>query len=143
MHRTQEINELPVEETGLILFDKIFDERGELTVLEGARQLPFEVRRVFYVNNPKGERGNHAHKKLIELLIPMSGSLKVELDDGHTKQKFSLVSNSTGLIIPPMVWARQYDFSRDCSYLVLASEKYDEADYIRDHLDYTKLVSAR
>ena len=143
MHRTQEINELPVEETGLILFDKIFDERGELTVLEGARQLPFEVRRVFYVNNPKGERGNHAHKKLIELLIPMSGSLKVELDDGSTKQNFSLVSNSTGLLIPPMVWARQYDFSRDCSYLVLASEKYDESDYIRDHLDYTKLVSAR
>ena len=143
MHRMREVRETPIEETKLILFDKIFDERGELTVLEGAQQLPFEVRRVFYVNNPKGERGNHAHKKLFELLIPMSGSLKVELDDGSTKQNFSLVSNSTGLLIPPMVWARQYDFSRDCSYLVLASEKYDESDYIRDHLDYTKLVSAR
>ena len=139
MHRTQEINELPVKEPALILFDKIFDERGELTVLEGARQLPFEVRRVFYVNNPKGERGNHAHKKLIELLIPMSGSLKVELDDGHTRQNFSLVSDSTGLIIPPMVWARQYDFSSDCSYLVLASMKYSESDYLRNYSDFTRM----
>ena len=132
-----------VETFRLISFDKIVDERGEITVLETANHLPFEVKRLFYVKNPIGERGNHAHKTLIELLIPMSGSLTVEVEDGHNKQSFNLYPSGTGLLIPPMVWARQYDFSHDCTYLVLASEKYDESDYIRDHCDYTKLASAR
>ena len=71
----------------------------------------------------------------------MSGSLKVELEDGHNKQNFSLVSDSTGLIIPPMVWARQYDFSHDCTYLVLASMKYDESRLYPNHSDFTRTAS--
>ena len=132
-----------VETFKMISFDKIVDERGDITVLETMHHLPFEVKRLFYVRNPRGERGNHAHKTLNELLIPMSGSLTVEVEDGHNRQSFNLYPSGIGLLIPPMVWARQYAFSHDCTYLVLASEKYDESDYIRDHCEYIKLVSAR
>ena len=143
MLKSEKIKNSSIKAWRLISFEKIFDERGDLTVLEGKDQLPFEVKRLFYVRNPAGERGNHAHKTLIELLIPMSGSLTVEVEDGHNKQSFKLSPNGTGLLMPPMVWARQHGFSRDCTYLVVASNGYDESDYIRDYCDYIRLASAR
>ena len=143
MLKSEKIKNSSIKAWRLISFEKIFDERGDLTVLEGEDHLPFEVRRLFYLRNPVGERGNHAHKTLIELLIPMSGSLTVEVEDRHNKQSFKLSPNGTGLLIPPMVWARQHGFSRDCTYLVLASNEYDESDYIRDYCDYIRLASAR
>lgn len=143
MLKSEKIRNQTTKAWRLISFEKIFDERGQLTVLEGKDHLPFKVRRLFYVNNPSGVRGNHAHKTLIELLIPMSGSLTVEVEDGHNIQSFELSPNGTGLLIPPMIWARQHSFSRDCTYLVLASNGYAESDYIRDYRDYIKLASAR
>ena len=143
MQKSRKIKDNPAKTSQLISFDRIFDERGDLTVLEDDRHLPFDVKRVFYVNNPAGERGNHAHKRLHELLIPMTGTLAVDLDDGHTKQTFNLFPNGSGLLIPPMVWTRQYDFSDNCSYVVLASMKYSESDYLRNYSDFAEIKRAR
>jgi hypothetical protein len=139
MQQLTNIKGKSVEASRLISFNRISDERGELTVLEGDWHLPFKVKRVFYVNNPRGERGNHAHKRLHELLIPMFGSLTVELDDGHIQKTFNLFPNGTGLLIPPMVWARQYNFSHNCNYLVLASMKYTESDYLHNYSEFVEM----
>ena len=122
MLKSEKIRNQTTKAWRLISFEKIFDERGQLTVLEGKDHLPFKVRRLFYVNNPSGVRGNHAHKTLIELLIPMSGSLTVEVEDGHNIQSFELSPNGTGLLTAHDL-ARSIA-SRDCTYLVLASNGY-------------------
>jgi dTDP-4-dehydrorhamnose 3,5-epimerase-like enzyme len=111
------------------------DERGQLISLEGNKNIPFAMKRVYYIFNtqPFVRRGLHAHKKLEQLLICTSGSCSILLDDGQNKQTTRLDAPHDALFIGSMIWHEMYDFSADCVLMVVASDYYDEADYIRDY----------
>ena len=113
---------------------KIEDRRGNLSVLE-KETLPFEIKRVYYLYDvPSGSyRGGHAHKEQHEFLIALSGSFEVVLDDGIEKQRIMLNKPNQGLLIPTMMWRELENFSSGSVCLVLASDTFDEADYIRDY----------
>ena len=111
------------------------DERGQLVALEEHKEIPFEVKRVYYMYDTKEgvRRGFHAHKKLEQILICIHGSCKILLDDGTEKRIIPLDRPDEGLYIANDVWREMFDFSPDAVLMVLASELYDEADYIRDY----------
>ncbi len=100
--------------------------------------IPFECKRVFYLYNvpDKAKRGVHAHKELIQFLIPISGSFDVILKDSQNEQKISLTRPNEGLLIKPGIWSELENFSEGAVCLVLASDTYDEADYIRNYTDF-------
>ncbi len=114
------------------------DRQGDLSVVENRATIPFEVKRVYYLYDIPGgaERGGHAHKNLYQLLIAVSGSFTVILDDGRTKQSITLNRPYHGLFIVPGIWRELVDFSSGSNCLVLASEKYDENDYIRSYNEF-------
>lgn len=111
---------------------------GNITIAENNQQLPFSVKRVFYIYDIPGgkDRGAHAHKDCHQFLIAASGSFEVEVDDGKTKRTFTLNRPNMGLHVPPHIWASEKNFSSGCVCLVLTSHKYDENDYIRSYEDY-------
>lgn len=113
----------------------IHDPRGNLTFIEHSRQVPFDFRRVYYLYDVPGgsERGGHAHKDLHQFIIAMSGSFDVVLDDGHGKKRFHLNRSYNGLYVCPMMWREIDNFSSGSVCMVLASNLYDEDDYIRDY----------
>ena len=119
------------------------DERGSLIVLEGNDPAPFDIKRVYYLfGTKKGvARGFHAHKALKQLAVCVSGSCRFVLDNGLEKQDIVLDSPLKGLIIDKMIWHEMYDFSDDCVLMVLASEHYNESDYIRDYQEFLKAVN--
>ena len=114
---------------------KVADPRGNLTFVEGGRHVPFDIRRVFYLYDvPTGsDRGAHAHRALHQFLVCLSGSFDVALDDGTRRQTVHLNRPWQGLHVPPMIWASEVNFDPGSVCLVLASDVYDEADYIRDY----------
>lgn len=116
------------------------DRKGNLTVVENGATLPFDVKRVYYLYDvPGGEsRGAHAHKELSQLIIAASGSFSVTLDDGKCKRSFFLNRPHHGLYIKPGIWRDLADFSSGAVCLVLASEVYENKDYIRDYNDFKK-----
>lgn len=119
------------------------DRKGNLSVIEIYNTVPFDIRRVYYLYDvPGGEaRGGHAHKELNQLIVAASGSFSVTLDDGKVKRTFLLNRPYQGLLVVPGIWRELTDFSSGAVCLVLASEKYDEDDYIRDYnefLEYKK-----
>ncbi len=118
-----------------IEFQPIGDVRGELVALEGKRNIPFEIKRVYYMTglSPEIPRGFHAHRKLEQIAICVMGSCRFILDDGRFRKEVWLRTSRQGLYIGNMVWREMHDFTRDCVLMVLASEVYDEADYIRDY----------
>ena len=118
-----------------VSFPILGDERGSLTVLESEKNIPFEMRRVYYIaNTMQGvSRGFHAHKTLRQIAVCVSGRCKMLLDDGCEKAWVWLEPSSKGLFIEPYVWHEMHEFSSDCVLLVIASDYYDEADYIRDY----------
>ncbi|MEO5788699.1 MAG: FdtA/QdtA family cupin domain-containing protein [Gelidibacter sp.] len=118
----------------LIVLPKIEDPRGNLSVIEN-QTFPFEIKRVYYLYDvPSGAyRGGHAHKEQYELLIAVSGSFEVILDNGAKKETVMLNKPNIGLLIPTMVWRELQNFSSGSVCLVLASDVFDEADYIRDY----------
>lgn len=122
----------------------IGDHRGQLIAIEGARDIPFEIKRIFYIYGaqPNTPRGQHAHHKTRQYLIAVNGSCHVTLDDGVNKATYILNQPNLGLMQEAMIWGTMHDFSHDCVLLVLASEHYDEADYIRDYDQYLKVVGA-
>jgi dTDP-4-dehydrorhamnose 3,5-epimerase-like enzyme len=126
------------------LFDlpRIHDPRGNLTFVEAHRQIPFEIRRVYYLYDvPEGaERGGHAHRSLHQLIIATSGSFDVHLDDGSARQTLRLNRGHMGLYIQPMVWREIDHFSPDAVCMVLASDYYDEGDYYRDYAAFKRDV---
>ena len=119
------------------------DRKGNLSVVENGITVPFEVKRVYYLYDvPGGEsRGAHAHKNLKQLLIAASGSFTVTIDDGIVKRSFTLNRPYQGLLIVPGIWRELDDFSSGSVCLVLASEKYDAEDYIRDYDEFLKFKS--
>jgi len=126
----------------LIELPKIQDPRGNLTFIEGSSQIPFDIQRVYYLYDVPGgsERGGHAHKGLHQLIIAMSGSFDVVIDDGKDKKRIHLNRSYSGLYVCPMMWRELDNFSSGSVCMVLASNRYDEADYYRD---YGEFVLAR
>lgn len=114
------------------------DRKGNLSVVENGKDVPFSVKRVYYLYDvPGGEsRGGHAHKALRQLIVAVSGSFSVTLDDGKDKKTFVLNRPYQGLLVVPGIWRTLDDFSSGSVCLVLASEKYDEGDYIRDYEEF-------
>ncbi|AMV72661.1 FdtA/QdtA family cupin domain-containing protein [Desulfuromonas carbonis] len=131
-----------LEECRIVELPKIQDPRGNLTFIEGSQHVPFAIERVYYLYDVPGgaSRGGHAHKGLQQLIIAMSGSFDVVLNDGYGEQRFHLNRSYYGLYVCPMIWREIDNFSSGSVCLVLASNHYDEADYFRDYPDY---VAAR
>jgi hypothetical protein len=126
---------MPLSDCQLISLPKIQDPRGNLTFIEGSSHLGFDIRRVYYLYDVPGgaARGGHAHKELRQLIISMSGSFDVKLDDGQEKKTFHLNRPYFGLYVCPMIWRELDNFSSGSVCMVLASNIYDEADYYRDY----------
>lgn len=135
---------MSIEECRIIDLPKIADARGNLTFIEGSRHVPFDIKRVYYLYDVPGgaERGGHAHKALHQLIVAMSGSFDVVLDDGRNKKRIHLNRSYYGLYICPMIWREMDNFSSGAVCLVLASNFYDEADYYRDYTKFQKAVTA-
>ena len=133
---------LRLKDCHLIELPKIPDVRGNLTFIENERHIPFKIRRVYYLYDVPGGalRAGHAHKTLEQLLVAMSGSFDVTLDDGHHKEIFQLNRSYLGLYIPPMIWREISNFSSGSVCMALASDFYDEADYYRDYEEFLKAV---
>src|SRR5687767_10588784 len=129
-----------VYEAGLIYFPKIRNRAGNITPVENDKTIPFAVKRIFYLYDiPRGEsRGGHAHRSCIQLIIAASGSFEVLIDDGKTKRQFMLNRPDIGLYIPSGLWASEVNFSSGAICLVLASQEYLEADYIRNYDTFLK-----
>ncbi len=114
---------------------RISDPRGNLTFIEGDRHVPFTIRRVYYLYDVPGgaERGGHAHRHLEQLIVAMSGSFDVVLDDGTNRTRFHLNRSYNGLYVCPMTWRELDNFSSGSVCMVLASRPYEESDYYRDY----------
>lgn len=123
-------------------FQQHGDERGQLIALEEGKDVPFEVKRVYYMYDTKDgvRRGFHAHKSLEQILICVHGSCKILLDDGREKADVVLDCPYEGLYVSNVMWREMYDFSPDAVLMVLASEYYDECDYIRDYDEFLKYI---
>jgi dTDP-4-dehydrorhamnose 3,5-epimerase-like enzyme len=126
----------------LINFKSLGDERGDLVALEGNSEIPFDIKRVYYIfgTAPEVSRGFHAHKELVQVAICVAGSCIILMDDGRTKESITLNTPKYGVLIDKMQWHEMHDFSHDCVLLVLASDCYEENDYIRDYKNFIEKV---
>ncbi len=126
----------------IIEFPPLGDNRGHLVALEGGDMIPFDIKRVYYLFDTKGgvSRGYHAHKELEQVAVCVKGSCKFILDNGYEREEILLDRSTLGIYIGPMVWREMHDFSEDCVLLVLASQNYDESDYIRDYQNFTGMI---
>ena len=129
--------------TKLEEFKVLGDHRGQLVALEANRQIPFDVKRVFYIYGTQEgvPRGNHSHYKTKQFLVAVNGSCKVTLDNGKTKETFDLNRPNLGLFQDALIWGTMHDFSSDCVLMVLADEYYDASDYIRDYDKFLEIVN--
>jgi len=129
---------LKIDECKLLDLPKISDNRGNLTFIESNRHIPFDIRRVYYLYDIPGgsERGGHAHKVLRQLIIAVSGSFDILLDDGENKKTITLNRSYMGLYVCPMIWRELLNFSSGAVCMVLASDCYDEQDYYRNYSDF-------
>lgn len=127
-----------------IQLPQIHDRRGDLTFVEGGNQIPFKIARVYYLYNVPvdAERGGHAHRELEQVVFALSGSFRIKIDDGNTKSEYWLRDPRRGLYINKLVWREMDCFSQGAVCMVLASHRYDEADYLRDHDDFLAAVQA-
>lgn len=120
------------------------DARGKLVAIESGVNVPFEIKRVFYIygTQPNVPRGQHSHHKTKQYLIAVSGSCQVTLDDGNEKVTHLLDQPHIGLFQDAMVWGTMHDFSPDCVLLVLANEHYNDADYIRSYAEFKQILAS-
>ncbi len=133
---------MSIDRCQILELPKMHDPRGNLTFIEGGVHVPFDIQRVYYLYDVPGgsERGGHAHKQLHQFIVAMSGSFDVVLDDGQYKKRVHLNRSYNGLYVCPMIWRELDNFSSGAVCMVLASTKYDEADY---HRDYAEFMRAR
>jgi len=133
---------MALKDVKIISLPKIEDHRGNLTFIEAKKHIPFEIKRVYYLYDVPGgaTRGGHAHKNLEQLIIAISGSFDIILDDGYQRKRIHLNRSYYGLYLPKMIWRELENFSTGAVCLVLASDYYDESDYIRDYEEFLKLV---
>jgi uncharacterized cupin superfamily protein len=124
----------------ILQLPKIMDDRGNLTFIEGMNHIPFEVKRIYLIYDvPGGEsRGGHAYKKLDELIVALSGSFDLNLNDGTSQTKIHLNRSYNAVLVPHGLWRKMDNFSTNSLCLVLASTEYDESDYIRDYDEFLK-----
>jgi hypothetical protein len=125
-----------------IILPKISDPRGDLTFIEGENHIPFKIARVYYLYNVpvESERGGHAHHDLEQVIFALSGSMRIKIDDGYNKSEHWLRNPQKGLHITQKVWREMDCFSQGAVCMVLASQRYDEEDYIRNYKDFIKSV---
>lgn len=127
----------------MLEFPQNGDERGHLVIVEGNKNIPFDIKRVFYIygSDPNVVRGQHANRRTEFVLINVAGTSKVKVKDGEGNEAiFCLNRPHTGIYLPTMVWKDMYDFSEDSVLLVLASEHYDATEYIRNYDDFVKEI---
>tara|TARA_B100000700_G_scaffold329703_2_gene452475 strand:- start:1114 stop:1527 length:414 start_codon:yes stop_codon:yes gene_type:complete len=126
----------------LLEFREISDARGALVALEECKNIPIEVRRIYYIYDTPvdRERGFHAHKELRQVAVCLKGSVDILMDDGAIQEKITLNHPSKGLVIDNMQWHVMSNFSSDCVLLVLADDEYKESDYIRNYEEFLKLI---
>lgn len=136
---------MSIHDCRIIDLPKITEPRGNLTFIEGNRHIPFDIQRVYYLYDVPGgaERGGHAHKALHQLIIAMSGSFDVVLDDGYERTRIHLNRSYYGLYVCPMTWRELDNFSSGSVCLVLASNLYAESDYYRDYEEFKKVVISK
>jgi len=129
---------MSIDNCRIIDLPRINDPRGNLTFVEGNAHIPYDIKRVYYLYDVPGgaERGGHAHKGLQQLIIAMSGSFDIHLDDGVSKRTFHMNRSYFGLYVPTMIWREIDNFSSGAVCMVLASERYDESDYYRDYNEF-------
>ncbi len=137
-----ESRKINVFDCSILHLPKFGNRNGHVTPINNNQELPFAVKRVFYIYDvPGGEsRGAHAHKECHQFLVATTGAFEVLLDDGATKRQVQLNRADVGLYIPPGIWAAEINFSGGAVCLVLASHEYEEADYIRSYEEYTKYL---
>lgn len=136
---------MSIHDCKLIKLPKISDPRGNLTFVEGHNHIPFDIQRVYYLYDVPGgaERGGHAHKALQQLIIAISGSFDIHLDDGTERKTIHLNRGYDGLLIPTMIWREIDNFSSAAVCLVLASERYDESDYYRNYDEFVQAAKLK
>jgi dTDP-4-dehydrorhamnose 3,5-epimerase-like enzyme len=125
-------------------FPALGDDRGSLVALEAHKTVPFDIKRAYYIfgTKPQVSRGFHAHRALKQVAVCVTGKCRLVLDDGQCREEVWLDSPTKGLLIGNFMWREMHDFSSDCVLLVLASEHYDEADYIRTYDDFKRALIA-
>ena len=135
--------ESSVSECVILQLNKIHNRAGNITIVEGKKNVPFDVKRIYYLYDiPGGEdRGGHAHKELRQLIVAASGSFNVLLDDGINKKVVTLNRPDYGLFVVPGIWRELMEFSSGAICLVLASDVYNEGDYIREYDDYKNKIN--
>lgn len=123
-------------------FSSLGDNRGSLVSLESNKNIPFDIKRVYYIFNTKMgiSRGYHAHKELKQVAICLSGQCKITLDNGENRESVLLDNPKKGLLIGDMIWREMHEFSEGCVLLILASEHYNELDYIRNYEEFLELI---
>lgn len=133
---------MQIDRHKMIEFKQNGDDRGKLVVVEGMNDIPFDIKRIFYIygSDTTVVRGQHANRRSEFVLINVCGSSKVRVTDGKKDEIFVLDKPHTGIYLPKMLWKDMYDFSEDSILLVLASEGYDSSEYIRDFDEYIKEV---
>jgi len=126
----------------IIELPKIVDRRGNLTYVEGGNHIPFDIKRVYYLYDVPGgsDRGAHAHRRLHQFILAMSGSFDIVLSDGNSERRFHLNRSYFGLYVSPMMWRTLDNFSSGSVCMVLASELFDESDYIRSHTEFIQVA---
>ena len=136
---------LGVQRCKIIDLPQVADPRGNLTFIEGKKHVPFEIKRAYYLYDIPGgaERGGHAHKELQQLIIAMSGSFDIVLDDGYVQERLHLNRSYYGLYVGPMIWREMDNFSSGSVCLVLASIYYDESDYYRDYESFLQVLKGK
>ena len=138
------MDKIIVKNSGIVTLPRIVDDRdGVLCIMNSLQEIPFEIKRMYYINNldPKSSlRGKHAHRKLRQVIFCINGCFTLTLDDGETQQEILMREDNVGIILDPMLWHTMHDFSSGCVLLVAASDYYDEADYIRNYDEFMRLV---
>lgn len=129
----------------LVDLPRIHDPRGDLTFIEGGRHIPFEIARVYYLYNVPvdAERGGHAHRELQQVIFALSGSFRITVDDGRTREEHWLRDPRRGLYVSQLIWREMDSFSQGAVGMVLASHRYDESDYYRSYDDFLNAAESR